>query len=295
MAYQYDFYDYWEGRAQAVLDLADVDADWAQADSYTLWPLSLLNKAFELFYLARQNINLCPDGGQAKRMMKELEEAANAGWGVGDADDLKEAFHHLAKHQGRWKSNKVDTYFGGDAGDLFDYPSVDAPVAAVEFVEEAERKIRGLQKALSNYEQRSADLEQATGSYARRDWDWEGIGKALKELEKKGKEADKLMWWAPPKVKGRFGQVVGFVETLEQIHDGATYAADVYMKWKRNPNDAYVQVAVDAASKALSYVPVLGSFYGKAIYLVIGLEDWFSGIIQQRVDRLDAAAAGRPY
>ena len=110
MAYQYDFYDYWEGRAQAVLDLADVDADWAQADSYTLWPLSLLNKAFELFYLARQNINLCPDGGQAKRMMKELEEAANAGWGVGDADDLKEAFHHLAKHQGRWKSNMVDIY-----------------------------------------------------------------------------------------------------------------------------------------------------------------------------------------
>lgn len=109
----------------------------------------------------------------------------------------------------------------------------------------------------------------------------------MKNIENNGKEAQKLMWWAPDKVLDRWQQGINFVETLGKIHDGVTYAADVWMIYKRNPGDAALRVSVDLAAKALSYVPVLGEFYGRAVYLVIGMGDWFQNVIDARVRKID--------
>ena len=84
---------------------------------------------------------------------------------------------------------------------------------------------------------------------------------------------------------------MSLAEVLGNIHT----AAAMYTNSHAAGFDPRSATALTALRTAVGSVPALGDFYGRAIEMIPGLATWFRRFIQERVRRLDAAAAGRPY
>lgn len=279
------YYEWWEGRERLQLAPSEIAADWAGKEHW-LQSLSLLNKAFDVFYQARRGIAACPDSDMAYEMTKELEDAATEGCGFGGPDDLKEAFQHVEKNQHRWTDNTTRIYFGGTDKLFSETLVVEAPKAAVLFLNAMEDKLTKLRDITSDLEKQNRVLQQAAQGSTEQ-WNWEQMGKALKEIEKKGGKAKKYLWWAPSSVTGPLGQGVSFVSALRKIHDGATYAADLYAVYcHKGSGEVISEVTLDVAVYALGYVPILGSFYGEALRMIPAFRTWFKGQIQRHLKPL---------
>jgi len=159
---------WWDGTDKLKLSLSQIEAKWGQQD-HSLTRLEILNKAFEIYYLSIQGYFSCSDSNQANQMWKELNVAAKEGWGRG-VSDLKEAFNHVDKNNGVWRDNNLENYYGGDPGDLFQYPLIDAPEAAVNFIEKMEEKTAKLIKIMQKFE-KQADIILRETQKAKNGWD----------------------------------------------------------------------------------------------------------------------------
>ena len=272
---------YWSGAQKAHLTPAQISAPWGRpGKAHSLRSIAFVNRAFEIYYEALQRIGRCPDPEQARQMLASLHDAARTGWGFG-VSDLEEAFEHLHDNRGRWTDKATKNYYGGP-NKVFQGAIIEAPVSIVNFMNAVDARLKELRRVVDRYHQQVRDLENA-----QRQDDWTRIGRITWEVKRWGERAKPFLWYAPY-VQTRLGQVVSFAGALGRIHTGLT----MYTRAQQAGFDRDAAAGLAALRTALTWVPVLGRFYGKAVEMIPGLVTWFRGLIEDRIRRLERAAAG---
>ena len=277
---------YWQGGEQVTLTRDMITAAWAQPGvSNSGRGIALANRAFDLYYHARRNIDACPDAAHKNAMDRELVDAATTGWGTG-VDDLQEAFQHLASNGGRWTDEATENYYPQRTG-VFPLSQAGAgivlgPQAMVNFLDACDKKVKTLKDACEHFNTQTAILEQAQQAD-----NWSRVGTVLGEVNVWGDRAKPFLWMAPA-TQERLGRVVGFAGTLGNIHSGLT----TYVNARKAGMDQGLSAGLGALQTAIGWVPVLGGFYGKAIEMIPGLVTWYRGLLDDRIRRIDAASRG---
>ena len=276
--------EYWLGNRQATLQRDQVRADWGRPGTeHSGTAIALANRAFEVYYTARRNINACTDSSHKNAMLQKLEEAGRSGWGIG-VNDLEESFEHLERNQGIWTDGSTSNYFGGP-NKIFPNALVTGPQGPVNFLKAVDANVEELRRILDRFNQQTQQLAQA-----QQNDNWTRIGDITGEIQTWGERAKPFLWWAP-NAEQRLGQVVSFAGALSNMHTALT----TYTNSRSAGFDSRTSAAIAALRTAVGWVPVLGEFYGRAVDLIPGLATWFRGLVQDRGRRIDAAAAGRSY
>jgi len=277
--------DYWAGNRLAHLERTDISAGWGSG-SHSGTRIVFVNEVFQFWHDARQNIRSCLDATHKQAMTRELEDAGRTGWGVGLNDDLEEAFQHITNNRGRWTDNYTTNYFGGQNKVFRRGGLVEAPGSVVTFANAVDGKFATLRSAMNDFNQQTQTLDrQLTTSRT----DWDTIGTALTQVKNWGERAKPFLW-ARPRVQARVGTAVSFTNALGNIHSGLT----TYTSARRAGFPQGPAAAIGVLRTAVSYVPVLGNYYGGMVDLIPNLRTWFSNLIEQRIRRIDRASRGRP-
>ncbi len=270
---------YWDGTRLARLTPKQVTAAWGRPGrAFSLTSIALVNRAFEIYYRALRKIRECPDPEQARQMVASLRDAARTGWGFG-ISDLEEAFAHLHANRGRWTDNATKNYYGGP-NKVFQATIVEAPVSIVNFMNAVDSRMGELRKIVQHYERSVRDMRQA-----RRQGAWERIGRILFEVHRWGTAAKPLLWFSP-KVRHRIENVVTFAGVLFRIHSGTT----MYYRSRAAGFDDRTAKGLAALRTAMTWVPVLGVFYGQAVEMIPSLAAWMRNLVRNRVLEIERAA-----
>ena len=270
--------DYIAGITQPELTQDNVMAPWGTGDR-CMNKLAMANRAFELYYIAVERIDRIHETELRQKASKQLSDCLTSGCGSG-VSDLKEAFEHLAENHDEFSDENISAYFPGPGKCFVGNALVHGPTFAVNFLNAVDKGMETLRTAS---EQLGVYSDTIKASAQREDW--EKVGKTLGKI-KTAAQAVKPWLWDTPNVEQHAGRVVTFANVLGNIHAGAT----VYGKSLRAGFDSDTSAAIGAIRTAVGFVPVLGSFYGKAIEMIPGLAVWFNGIIRDRVRRLDRIA-----
>lgn len=274
--------NYWLGLEQAYLDRSQIDAEWGHGDNSGI-RIQFVNRAFEIFYLGRQRIRTCPNAEQARRMERDLEDAAREGWGFG-ISDLEDAFEHLAANQGRWRDGATKCYFGA-RDKLFQAMLVEAPISVVNFVNAVDERIASIREAAAQHASRAGTATQALESQQ-----WTLLDRALGEVVEVAERIEPLLWVGSLEDAPRWLQrAASFADAVGALNDAlAMYRSSIQAGF--GPG---VGATMASLRGALNYLPVLGSYYGLALDLVPHLRAWFSGLVEQYHSRITRAMAGR--
>lgn len=279
--------DYWTGARLAHLEARDISAPWGRG-SYCVQRISFANELFQFWYDARRNIAACSDFGHQTAMTRELEDAGESGAGIITIDDLKEAFEHIHSQGGRWTDDTASLTYFGNPNQVFRQGGLinDMPKPFVKFAQAVDSKFQVLRSAMNNFDQQTQIIAQQLTS-SRTDWDQ--IGTALTQVSEWG-ERTKPFLWARPRAASVVGTTASFASALSNIHSGAsTYAAARSAHFPQGP-----AVAIGVLRTAVGFIPVLGTYYGGMVDLIPSLRTWFTNLVEQRVQRIDRAASGRP-
>ena len=285
---------YWNGSEHAVLKKEDVSADWIKA-RWGAKGLGATNKAFCLWYHGRKTVT--ETGSSAMR--KSLEECGYTGWGVG-VNDLDEAFKHLEKNGGRWTDNTTSSFgsYNGKRGDYTGsgnglyigsesiHPSISSFLTAVD------KALADMKNAMHTYQKQCQALQAAKVTPQSPKSDWEKVKKNVDLIKGTAEKISKYAWLAPATIEAnlpmtssnlahmkkasdftdaltkRADQTVKFADAVGKIHDALTLYTEATKTFDGNQK---VGVAFGALSIALTYVPVLGGFYGEIVKRIPGL------------------------
>ena len=276
---------YWAGNQIAHLERNDISANWGNGD-YSGTRIAFVNKVFQFWYDARQNIRLCSDAKHKQSMTRELEDAGRTGWGIGRNDDLEEAFEHITRNGGSWTDNYTKNYYGGQNKVFRPGGLVTAPGSVVAFANAVDKKFAVLIKAMNNYKDQTQTIDRQLAASIR---NWNLIGIALTHVKDFGEKAQPFLW-AKPKIESYVGKITSFADALGNIHSGLT----TYNNALRAGFPQGEAQVLGAMHTAVSFVPVLGQYYGGMVAMIPNLKNWFEGLIQERIRRIERAARGHP-
>ena len=82
---------------------------------------------------------------------------------------------------------------------------------------------------------------------------------------------------------------------MAKIYEGATTAADIYeVRQRQGAREAAYQIGIEAVAEAVALVPVLGTFYSRAIEAIVGFQNWgqefFKWYTSRQIDARVSAA-----
>lgn len=274
---------YWSASEQAYIEQSNVEAAWGKPGvSYSSVAVGCLNFAFEVFYTAKTSILQCEDASQRAGMLKELHGAATDGWGSG-VQDLDDAFEHLIANNGKWTGSHTSNYYGGP-GKIFKPANMilEAPTAAVNFLNSVDDKMTTLREAIAQFNTQAQQVAQAQQAN-----DWAKASKALKDIKDYGGKAKHLLWWAP-KAKIVVERASSFAGILGEF----TSALDLYERGLQAGLPREVSASLVALRTAMQFVPVLGSMYGQIVDGIPGLVEWFKNLNEEYFRRIDRATRG---
>ncbi len=219
-------------------------------------------------------------------MMDALHSAGREGWGIhwpgsDHPDDLEEAFQHIANNGGRWVDDNTSIYFGGP-NKAFQRSLIRAPTSTVSFLRAVDRNMSVLRAVFTSFGEQVRALNQAWRNHR-----WRAVGSALGEI-KTGASRAKPFLWMSPAAERVAGQTVTFVGALSNIHGGLT----TYAQASSSGLDSPTAAALGAMRTAVSFVPVLGTFYSNAIAMIPGLHRWFQQLIRNHVREINRAMSG---
>ena len=195
---------FWLGQQQAIIpDLSWVAADWGRGDA-SANRLRMLNGAFELHFILRKSIENCPDATMRDLMTKELDDAGEAGWGIG-VRDLDDAFEHWYG-PGKWTDNNLKTYMKANGIFGAATPSVigaqncwglatnamPGPEAATNYFNSLDSKMDELASVINSHNTEAVNLSNAINAKS-----GDRTEQALHAVAKHAKRAKKLMFLAP--------------------------------------------------------------------------------------------------
>jgi hypothetical protein len=297
--------EYSTGAKQASVSQEQVKAKWGSGE-YCLRRIELLNEAFRLFYVFRNRIQKVArsDYEAYQKMLAQLEDAGDAGWGVG-VDDLDEAFCHLIENKGVWTDEGTDYYFGGK-GRVYPLAIVEGPTAACNFLSALDEKLEELRHLLAKYYKVAQSKDPVRSKFKR-----------LKEI---AEAANTFCWLWPVELTPEdwynsvsrvmkamklaitifdlpCKELQPWLERLGKITDWlkqADTAARVIVEGQQAGMPREVAAGWAALGAVVSHVPLLGQFYGAVISGTPGLIGNVRTIFEEHQRRLDAAAAGLP-
>lgn len=280
---------YWDGTAHAVLTRETVSARWGSG-SHSSTRIDAANRAFCIWYHARKTIAATTDAPHVQQMRQSLEDCATEGWGSG-VSDLQEALNHLAENNDRWTDDNTETYFGGN-GKAYNHGLIsDMPEGCTNFLDAVDEKLPELQRIMQDYQARCQALERMRPSPTQRPSDWEQIKTNLDAIKTTADRAKPLLWLGPavvhaavpstsarsaarrieafadgatPRVEG----ALKFLDVVGNIHDALTVYVDAS---RAMGGDRRAGVAFAALTYAMTFVPVLGGFYGAIVQKIPGL------------------------
>lgn len=304
---------YWNGTEHAVLRKSDVRANWINA-SQGARGLKVTNKAFCIWYHARQTTRKASD----RKMTKSLVDCGTTGCGFG-VDDLEEAFAHLIKNNGKWTDNTSTSFmYNGKSGDYtgsgrgLHIPHDSMPPSCSRFLGAVDKVLPKLQTAMRSYQTQCAALQSIRLKPTSPKSDWEKLNENLGKMKKAAEKVSKYAWLAPPvltfklpsntagwktirsveeateKLSRRMDQSVKFLDAVGKINDSLTIYVQATQAFD---GDRRMGVAFAGLSLALTYVPVLGGFYGEIVKRIPGLVTaWKSFIADYTFSRLNPEA-----
>ena len=132
--------------------------------------------------------------------------------------DLDDAFEHLIANNGRWTDSHTSNY--GGPGKIFKPANMilEAPTAAVNFLNSVDDKMKTLREAIAQFNNQAQQVAQAQQAN-----DWAKASKALKGIKDYGGKAKYLLWWAP-----KSKMVVERASSFAGILGEFTSALDLY-------------------------------------------------------------------
>jgi hypothetical protein len=277
---------YSEGETRAYLSPDQIKASWYQGDHRGA-RRDCLNEAFRLYYIYRNRIEQV-----ARRhwdtywaMLRELEDAGDAGWGPG-VSDLDDASRHLIAQNDHWTDGAVKAYWGLNRPSVYENEVYDAPLAAANFLSALNRKLKRLEELQTEFQQIARSLE-------------DDLAKA-KKLCKIIRQAIPLAWLGPvdPNVTqaesgwyeqmlpwlDNFNSAMEVIEVLREadliripasvraVWKGADWfvlrpdaVLQTYSSAKRAGMDESLARAWGALALLITFLPVLDNFYGTII------------------------------
>jgi len=285
--------EYWNGSKHAYLKKDDVSANWINA-SYGNRGLHATNKAFCIWYHARKTTN----AANSFEMSKTLEDCGYTGWGRG-VDDLDEAFKHLIKNNGKWTDNTSGSFmYNGHCGDYMatgngiNVPHDAIPPSCRNFLTAVDDMTPKLQKVMQEYQRLLSAIQTIKLKPDSPKSDWERLKDNMETIKKSAEEVSRYLWLAPPtlqtflpyttprrvminrlsdvtdKLTMRTNQTVKFLDVVGNLHDSLTLYVQATQAFN---SDKRIGLAFAGLSYALTYIPVLGSFYGEIVKRIPGL------------------------
>lgn len=279
---------YWNGTAHAVLSQSNISASWGTGD-HCMTRIDAANRAFCIYYWAKRTLVDSVTDSHWGAMNTALNECATVGWGTG-VDDLQEALDHIDSNGGRWTDGSTQTYFGGRGKSYARGLISDMPVSCSNFLTAVDDKLPRLRTTLDEYQTRCQVLERLRLS-EESSTDWEQIKTAIDAIKTSAEAAKPLMWLVPAAVQAsvprlsvgapaarieafssaganRLSQTISFLDTVGNIHDALTVYVDATRAFG---GDRRMGLAFASLSYAMTFVPVLGTFYGTIIQKIPGL------------------------
>lgn len=282
--------DYWTGDRQAQISVAQMRGDW-RGRSGVGTTVQFMNRAFEIYYQGITRINASPDDAYRERLLEELRGAARTGHGwhpvqhvMGNLrpDDLEEAFMHLVRNDGEWRDNAQSIYMGG-ANKVFRRSSVVAPTGIVNFMHAVDRQMDILGHVAREFEELALELDRLIDR-----GDWQTVGSVLGRIKNGAERVTAVMWWSPYE-RTRGTNATTFLSVVSAMHSGLT----TWNEMRRAPGfDPDAAAAVGAFAAVVNLVPVLGTFYGRAVQLIPAMCAFGEAIQRRRYRTVDAIAAG---
>lgn len=297
---------YWNGERHAVLTRHNVSARWGSG-SHSGIRIDAANRAFCIWYHAQQT--LAESAGQPHwtQMYRSLTDCAEQGWGLG-VSDLREALHHIDRNNGRWTDDNTKTYFGGEGKSYRRSLINDMPEACANFLAAVDDKLPEVRTTLQEYQSRCQALQQFRPGPAQSSSDWERIKSNIDAIKTSAERAKPLLWLVPAAVTatvplttsglsararveafadGATSQVsraISFLDVVGNIHDSMT----VYVQATQAlGGDRRAGMAFAALSYAMTFVPVLGTFYGTIVQKIPGLITSWREFIRDYTRRFD--------
>lgn len=267
--------------------------------------IDAVNRAFCIYYWAKKTLNDSVGASHWSAMRDALNDCATSGWGMG-VDDLQEALHHVDSNGGRWTDSSTKTYFGGRGKSYSRALISDMPVSCANFLSAVDDKLPQLQTALQEYQQQCQALEHLRLT-EENETDWERIKTSIDTIKTTAERVKPLMWLVPAAVQAnvprlavgspaarieafsaagttRLNQTISFLDTVGNIHDALTVYVDATQAFR---GDHRMGLAFAALSYAMTFVPVLGTFYGTIIQKIPGLvTSWTEFMEQYHRERL---------
>lgn len=276
-------YDYLNGHHKAILRNSNqIGAEWGNGPR-SGQKIDLANRAFEIYYRAINGIRDVKDPDHRSKMESKLVKAREKGWGSG-VSDLEEAFEHYAYRNGYWGDENTKTYSGYNTSS-FPHYVIGAPAAMANFLTEVDSGLEELKKVVKTFGKQAGQIRRAK----KRD-DWNTIGQALGHINT-GAELAKPWLWTAPATQRMAGRVVSFTNVAGKIHSGAT----TYVQARTSGHfDEREAAALTAMQTAVSFLPVLGGFYGGAIAMIPELATWMQRVVDHRERRIQEAVRHIP-
>jgi hypothetical protein len=286
------------------LEAEDVKCKWMTSDAKATYRLNVLNKAFEVFYNARQALKCC-DGKTKTALSKVLEECSDKGWGRG-VTCLDNAFNHLDKNKSKkikWTDDNVkhpQPY--KKVWDGFNQLGFwgDAPEGAVNFLNALEEKLTEDGEAIAGLMEDVKSLPELLDAG---EVNWKKISESLEKAEKKCDKASRALLFTSA-IAAKIKRTEDASEILaegseyfEKVGKGVKAAgeiADAINDYKRGCRAGMSKpqaVAFVALKTVMNKVPVFGEGYAAVIG---GIPDTMR-FFQEQHDRTMAAieAAGK--
>jgi hypothetical protein len=274
---------YWDGGACAGLEKSRVSSKcpWlpgkgmaGSANAY-----NFINRAFEIFWRARNKIKECPNKKQRRKMTEELEDAGTTGngWGI---SDLAEAFDHYVDCDGGWNDTDADTYHPDAKYAVYDGIAA-GPTAIVNFMNALEGKAATLGKGIVEYQTQVEDLANEGSKDG-----WDSVGDILDDINTWGGRVKKFLWLAPKVVEETTNKVLSATGVLKKIHEGV----DTYFTARDAGFPDGTSAAIAALKASMEFVPLLGGLYGKAVDLLPKLKAGFGQSVKDRQEKILAIA-----
>ncbi len=235
---------------------------------------AVLNGAFLWYYSLRSGLARCKNPGKAT-MVADLLDAAKAGSGWSDCDNLNETFAHAAPLN-RYMSNNTARYSGG-------LPSVpqsgigginDCPKGAVQFLHALEASLKKRAKIWARSRVglfRHIPKLAKKGKVKPKDADWKKVADYLTRMNEAAVVYEALR--GTP-----IGRASGWISKASTFHAGITEAIKCYHRGR-----SYRQaMAVGSFVAALQMIPILGQIYGTYFSFLPAIERYGRAI---RVNR----------
>ena len=280
---------YWNGDAHAVLSRETISADWGSGN-HSGTRIDMANRAFCIYYHAKQALNDSATENHWTDMYNSLNDCATEGWGMG-VDDLQEALDHIDQNNGRWTADNTENYYGGSGKSYNQGIISDAPQSCVNFLDAVDDKLPQMQEAMQVYQTKCQALQrlQLTQESST---DWEEIKNHIDTVKTSAERVKPLLWLVPAALEAniprfsagttaaqridafasgtttRVNQAIKFLDVVGNIHDSLTVYVDATAAMG---GDRRAGVAFASLSYAMTFLPILGGFYGTIIQKIPGL------------------------